>query len=272
MKNADLQSVLALLVSVVTIFLIVSYVASNVTEALAAVFNWRSNCLLRAIKNLLKDVTFNGLARDIYNNPKVNPFLSHTVAREAELKIKPRSIDPFVFAEALIEAVGLIDSETGQLAQNPQHAIRDNISNDELKVFITSLLKKSNSNLDLLRTFVADWYSRAADEMVLAYQHRTQLTSFLVGFALAVLLDLEPIPLGDLTSAGVTPRAGVNVVAIVSSLFEWLVVGMSTLFGARSWYSVLQWAMGESSNARGKGADTPQVPGSGGPGGLTNSP
>jgi hypothetical protein len=270
----DLQSVLGLLVSVVTTFLTVSYVASNATEALGSLLHWRSNLLLRAVKNLLKDPTFNGLARDIYNNPKVNPGLPRTVTREAELKAKPRYIDPLVFAEALLEAGKLIDPDTGQLTPNPQEAIRLNIPNDELQNLAASLLKRSNYNLDVMRGHIADWYSRATNEMVVTYQHRTQLMSFIIGFALAALLDLEPIPIGNLPSAGAaaTPAAPVNMVEVMTSVFQWLVVGLSTLFGAQFWYSVLLWATGKTGNGGGKGTDQSTGPGASPGGGSAPAP
>ena len=48
----------------------------------------------------------------------------------------------------------------------------------------------------------------------------------------AAALDLQPLPIGEATLVGKIPY-GIKI-------FQWTIVGLSTLFGAAFWYRLLQ--------------------------------
>jgi hypothetical protein len=276
LSDADLQAVLGLLVSIVTTFLTVSYVVSCTTEGLGSLLRWRQKLLLRGIKDMLDDPKFEHLARDIYIDSRVNPRLKagDTVFSESQLNAMPASIEPMVFADALMRASGLADPETGALKsldamKGAVTAADSKIRSREIRRLALILINRVRAPAEVQR-HLADWFVQAMAEMTIAYRHRTQLSNFITGFFLAAVLDLEPIPLGTGPLAGAATAAGagtVSTMAILTSVFEWLVVAMSTLFGAQFWFSMLKKVTGQSTDGtKGAGAQgTVQSPSGGGP-------
>jgi hypothetical protein len=280
----DLQAVVGMFVSIVTTFLTVSYVTSNATEALGALFKWRAKMLLADVKKLLKDPKFDGLAKELYLNAAVNPHLSleddKPIISESQLKALPASIDPLVFADALMEETGLaqvIDAARKDPAKIPTlqrdlfAAVDAKVPNEPLKKLAKMMIRDHDP--DLIGPVLAAWYSRAMTEVSETYRRRTQLTSFLFGFLLAAVLDLEPIPLeftraADAAAAVAGPP---GMLGMVTAVFEWVIVASSTLFGSEFWYRTLQWATGKTGNGKGT-IPNPAAGGGTTPGGQTLAP
>jgi hypothetical protein len=280
----DLQAVVGMFVSIMTTFLTVSYLTSNATEALGGLFKWRAKMLLAAVKKLLKDPKFDGLAKELYLNPAVNPHLSleddKPIISESQLNALPAFIDPLVFADALMEETGLaqvIDAARKAPANIPTlqrdlfAAVDAKIPNEPLKKLAKIMIRDHAA--DLIRPVLAAWYSRAMTEVSEAYRRRTQLTSFLFGFLMAAVLDLEPIPLeftraADAAAAAASPP---SILGMVTAVFEWVIVASSTLFGAEFWYRTLQWATGKTGNGKGT-IPNPAAGGGTTPGGTEGGP
>jgi hypothetical protein len=264
----DLQAGFGLFVGILTTFMTVSYVASNTTEALGSILRWRENFLLAAVKDLLKDPTFQGLAKEIYINPLVNPRLNleGAIISEAQLKVKPASINPEVFALALMQTIHLFEPDSDQPFKTREQmidAVTGNIQSEYLRKVVKALINNAPRNatpeqlFEIVRDAIAKWYLYATEQVTEVYRRRTQMSNLAVGFLLAAMLDLQPIPLaiahGDAIPSGATEF---NLAAILTPVFEWLVVALSTPFGAEFWYHILQWATRENSD-KGNGAAKP---------------
>jgi hypothetical protein len=78
--------------------------------------------------------------------------------------------------------------------------------------------------------------------------------NFVIGFGIAAVLDLRPIPVGGLLTLtdGASGHGGqvAQAVPLLANLFEWTVVAASTLFGAQVWFNLLRFAV-----SRGAGKD-----------------
>jgi hypothetical protein len=88
---------------------------------------------------------------------------------------------------------------------------------------------------DLLIAMIKEtgnWFSFSQVLASAKYMSRMRMANFAIGFVLAAVLDLQPIPTGGSTLAGKLPY-GV-------AAFQWLIVGASTLLGASFWFEILK--------------------------------
>jgi hypothetical protein len=100
------STVLDLAIGLIFTFLMISLVASAVTEGLASMLSWRANTLLQGVKDLLNDHQFNGLALAVYNHDLVNPRFNGSATSEKQLTAGSRILryqDTFQGAKALPE-------------------------------------------------------------------------------------------------------------------------------------------------------------------------
>lgn len=248
----SLPDLLSAVLQIVATILIVSYISSAVTDAFAMVFGWSANMLITGVKELLNDQAFNGLARAIYNNARVNPRGSGDAKSEAELRFRPSYIDPNQFAEALIDSVGLRQKSVEEM----ETAIKNNIPSEQLKKLALSMVDRNGADLVRLRDEIAAWFNIGMAQVRNSYRHRTQLSTFLVALALSALLDLQPLAFGSKSD-------GANdFFAYARTFFEWVTVALSTLFGAPFWYGLLEPFIGK------KPPPPPPPPSASAPGGA----
>jgi hypothetical protein len=231
----NLPDLLSAVLQIVATFLIVSYISSAVTDAFAMVFGWSASMLINGVKELLNDQAFNGLARAIYNDARVNPRGSGDARSEAELRFKPSYIDPNQFAEALIDSVGLRQKSV----EDMETAIKNNIPSEQLRKLALSMVHRKGTDLDSIRKEIAAWFDIGMTHVSNSYRHRTQLSTFLVALALAALLDLQPLAFGSKSDGANDPFA------YARTFSEWVIVALSTLFGAPFWYSLLESFLGK---------------------------
>jgi hypothetical protein len=82
---------------------------------------------------------------------------------------------------------------------------------------------------------IAGWFTYSQLFSREDYRRRTRWVTVLFAFAIAVALDLQPLPIGGESLAGKVPY-GVSVL-------QWALVGLSALFGASAWYTFVQWLL-----------------------------
>jgi hypothetical protein len=79
------STVLDVAVGLIFTFLAISLAVSAIVESIASVLKWRSSTLLEAVKELLNDSSFSGLALNIYNHALVGPLYRTAVASDHSL-------------------------------------------------------------------------------------------------------------------------------------------------------------------------------------------
>jgi hypothetical protein len=217
---------------VVATFLIVSYVASAATEGLSSAFRIRPRALLRSIRRLLNE-THNSapLTLAIYNNYLFNPTQTEQATSLSALRSLPPAVDKLTFARALMEAAGLTGSDRDAMITQ----VRARVVDRELQTLAIQLIERHSDDIrrNDLRTMqldIANWFERSTYSLDNDYRRLTQASNFVIGLALAVLLGLNPLP------ATVAARAPSPLAA---KIIGFLIVAISTLFGAPFWFAVL---------------------------------
>jgi len=266
------STILDLATGLIFTFLVISLIASAVTEGVASALSWRAKTLLQGVKDLLNDQQFTGLALDIYNHDLVNPRSNGLATSAGKLTAKPSYIEPTQFAAALIDVVGLVPG--GNVAALQQQ-IGAKIKDQQLKTMLTGFVDRTAGDIDRVRDDVASWFDNSMDRVAGAYKRKTQLYSFFIALAVAIALNVDTITIAtalwrqpmlvkqlptlsdgmkptdgydDLRKSGLPFGWGTAETDIGSSpnwrwpyaLLGWLITAAATLFGAPFWFDTLQ--------------------------------
>jgi hypothetical protein len=285
---SSLTDLLTVVLNALFIFATVSYVSSAITDGLAGLLRRREALLAWGVARLLGDKRFDGLALEVYNHPQVNPLCSGAARNKAELGFLPTWIDPTAFATALLEVLHVIPSaptaiekisaltvdatvpEATRIENAIANATRRIEAEGELESkartlirLVTNLIRCCEGRPDLLIQSIAQWFETTMRSVTEHYRKEIKLWTFVIGFVIAALLDLQPIPVGGLlalTRATAPEPAGAQVaqaVPMLANLLEWGLVASSTLFGAQFWYAMIKQMMAL------RGGQPPPTPASG---------
>ena len=250
-------------------------VVTTLQEALAATFRLRASMLQDAIKLMLNDPGFDGMARVLYAHPLVNPRAGAPdpgARLPASLRLTPRPsyIEPANFAIALVDAIrGKQGSLEADIAA---------VSDPHLRRTLHTLYLQAGGDLPRFQAALAGWFETAMERLSGVYKRRQLLISFLVSLLLTILFNIDSIHLfqtlwqhpamaahittvPDGLDADVMAQLWVLPIGwqafppVLNADFAlqasgWLVTASTTLFGAPFWFDILQRAI----NLRGTGA------------------
>ncbi len=265
------STVLELAFGLIFTFLVISLIASSMTEALASALSWRANTLLEGVKDLLNDQQFSGLALSIYNHGLVNARASGAADSEAQLTSKPSYIEPKQFASALIDVTGL---SSGGTVQALQARINTAIKNPQLNTMLNGMVERAGGDVNRIRDDIASWFDNGMDRVAGDYKRRTQFWSFVIGLSLAIALNVDALKVTEALweqpmiikglsppTAGQTAQQALEQLQNlrlpfgwdknamnyfltgsnwIYAIVGWLISGIATLFGAPFWFDTLQ--------------------------------
>lgn len=261
------STVLDMAVGLMFTFLGVSLAVSAIVEALASWRNWRAATLLNAVKWLLNDPTFEGLALKVYNHALVNPLAPGTAVRQPDRKNAPSYIDPGQFADALLQV-----TNTASGAPQAISSAIDLIQDEQLKHLFRGIYDRTAGNVTRMRAEVAAWFDNAMDRIGGSYKRRTQLWTLALAFGVAVAGNIDTLAIGRAlwqqpmlarTIAATTDQTSRDLVLGLGQLqlpvgwtcerfarlggltglemlLGWLITAFATLFGAPFWFDALQ--------------------------------
>lgn len=249
-------------------------VVTTLQEALAASFHLRAGMLQDAIRGMLNDPRFDGMARALYAHPLVNPRAGATdPSAPLPARLRPSYIEPANFAIALVDAIRTIDASHGSLEADIA-AVPD----PQLRRTLHILYQQAGGDLQRFQAALAGWFDTAMERLSGVYKRRQLLISFLVSLLLAILSNIDSIHLFQ--TLWQQPAMAAHITAVPDGLDAdvmaqlwvlpigwqdfppvldgdfalqvsgWLITASTTLFGAPFWFDILQRAI----NLRGTGA------------------
>lgn len=263
------SGVLEVGIGLIFTFLTVSLVCGQVTETIATILSWRATTLMDGIKKLVNDPSGTGLALQLYNTSLVHPRGEGTATSTNDVKEPPSYVDPKHFAQALLDAVA-----KGQTTMDGVKAAVANVKDAQLKQMLTTLITHAGDSLDKLRDHVAAWFDASMNRVSGDYKRRTQVWCFFIGFAIAVLLNIDTLhvacvlwlnpSLAKAVGSAAIPTAQqaltqmnqlglpigwtadriavwqtCDIVAWTGVAIGWAITAASTLFGTSFWYDTL---------------------------------
>jgi hypothetical protein len=256
--------VLEVAIGLVFCYASVALMVSSITEAISSAVRLRAKSLLIGVKQILNDQQFTGLARDVYNHALVSPHDDGKARDQSGLKNMPAYIPSAHFAIALVDSLQSIPGDAAELRDGIGR-----ISDPQLRQLLQGMYSRSEGEIGRLQQQLADWFDNGMDRLSGMYKRQTQVISFLVALAIAVLFNIDSVHLlsglwihPTLAAALSNPAdtqafaatldqlqalpvgwAGrqLNTPAQVATMILGLIItASSALFGAPFWFDLLQ--------------------------------
>lgn len=263
------STILDVAVGIIFTFLTVSLICGLLTETWATIRSWRAKTLLAGVQQLVNDPNFTGLAKALYQHALVSPRDSGTAQKPDQLKNRPSYIDPFHFADAMLDNLKVAAGTADQMKQAIKSS--DLVKGDnQMTTMLTGMADRAGGDLTKLRSSIAAWFDAGMDRVSGTYKRWTQLFCFMIGLAIAIALNVDTLqvaaalwqqpqithaiqttmaptdafkgmialdlPIGWHTG-DLRPRAG--VIGWLGRILGWTITGLSTLFGATFWFDAL---------------------------------
>jgi hypothetical protein len=256
--------VLEVAIGLVFCYAAVALMVSSITEAISSALKLRAKALLIGVKQLLNDQQFTGLARDVYNHALVSPRDDGKARDQSSLKNMPAYILSVHFAVALVDSLQSIPGDVTELRNDIAR-----VSDPQLRQLLQGMYSRSEGEIGRLQQQLADWFDNGMDRLSGMYKRQTQIISFLVALAIAVLLNIDSVHLlsglwmRPTLAAALSSPANTQAFAATLDQLQALPVGWagrqldtptqvatmalgliitasSALFGAPFWFDLLQ--------------------------------
>jgi len=202
------SEILDVAIGVALVFLMMSFLATAVREAIESVVKARAVFLERGIRQLLDDPDGTGLARAFYEHPLIFSLFPGEFDPK-DRRIFGRALPSYVparnFADTLIDLAirGPVKSEYAimQTAAVPTvAALRANVGRLRSPMLIRAVLTAmdhAGDDISLVRENIQHWFDSGMDRVSGQYKRRTHLWLFLIGVVLAAGLNVNAIAITD---------------------------------------------------------------------------
>ncbi len=202
------SEILDVAIGVALVFLMMSFLATAIREAIESVVKARAVFLERGIRQLLDDPDGTGLARAFYEHPLIfSLFPGEFDPKDRRLfgRALPSYVPARNFADTLIDLAirGPVKSEYAimQTAAVPTvAALRASVGrlrSPQLIRAVLTAMDHAGDDLSLVRENIQHWFDSGMDRVSGQYKRRTHLWLFLIGLVLAAGLNVNAITITD---------------------------------------------------------------------------
>jgi hypothetical protein len=188
------SNILDVAIGLVSLFLLLSLMATAVNELIETVIRQRAKNLEKGIIELVGSRHAGTFVSDIYNHGLINS-LFHGNYGSTPTKDLPSYIPSRNFALAMID-----------LTKNPP---TDAVLPDNIRTALETLRATAAGDADKLQKSVEDWYNSAMDRVSGWYKRRSQYFVFFIGLALAGIANADCIDYAKRLSSDASLRQSV---------------------------------------------------------------
>ena len=243
---------------------------STITEAIASGRKWRSKALFGALKALLNDSGFSGLALKVFNHALVSPLGSGNAVAGKQPTALPSYVPSTHFATALVDAIRSVPGDFERLKED-----FDKVADPQLRQALqgiyaqASLQARATERFEALQGGIAALFDNAMDRLSGEYKRKTQTWTFRIALIVALILNIDSLYLlrtlwshpsltASLTAPSGAPDVSVllaqlntlpvgwegrgytGVYDVVAGMIGILISGVTAVFGAPFWFDTLQ--------------------------------
>jgi len=207
--------ILEVAIGLVLVYLLASLAVTVANELIAQLLGLRARKLQQGLRRLLDGTTSgdgNSLAAKMLAHPLIAGFSSTTG------QYKPSYIPSRQFSLALLDLVapGLDPTAPDYWTQLRQAV--NSIQNEHVKVALRSLLDNSQQDVAAVRAAIEQWFDDAMDRVSGWYKRDVQKIVLVLGFVLAVLLNLDTLALAH--ALWTQPATRASVVAAAQQVMD----------------------------------------------------
>ncbi|MFT6164325.1 MAG: hypothetical protein ACJA1T_000334 [Zhongshania aliphaticivorans] len=174
-------------IGLVLIYLGLSLFVTIINEYIAQICSWRSKHLCASLEQLLSDQENPALAKILANNPGLKPFFDNDPSTQSSY------IDPNTLAHLLVGGLATM-AENGSAFKDISDVI-DKMNDSALKAQLQALARTAENNTAKLVHSVTDWVDRSLTMLGESYKKRLQISSFFIGLAAAMSLNIDTVTL-----------------------------------------------------------------------------
>lgn len=195
-------------IGLIFIFLLYSLLATTIQEIWSQITARRSKVLYKSIKYMLHD---SDLVTAFYGHPLIK-----SLARSSATKY-PSYIAADTFSRTMIQLLrgGSFDQTTPQieLIRRSLFAFAGNelvVGSQKYKMsqdtidYLRMIWVDCANDIDKFRTMLEQWYNNSMDRASGSYKRKSQVTSIIIGFALAGVFNIDTIAITKILSSNPT--------------------------------------------------------------------
>jgi hypothetical protein len=177
-------------------------ICSSIKEAIETVLKYRARFLYEGIAELLRDGNRSDLVDAFYRHPIINGLFRGDFDPR-RLRNLPSYIPARAFSIAVLDILNPAAGVPAGVAvpgavAEPQavaqlRATVMNVPNPAVRRAILPLIDAAGNDIDRVRRNIEDWYNGAMDRVSGWYKRRTQIIIAVVGFGIAVLMNVDAV-------------------------------------------------------------------------------
>jgi hypothetical protein len=198
------SEILDVAIGVALVFLMMSFLATAIREAIESVVKARAVYLERGIRQLLDDIDGNGIAQAFYEHPLIFSLYSGDYDAK-DRRFLGRALPSYVparnFADALIDLAirGPVKSEYAIMQTDvvPNVAtLRANVGrlrSPQLIRAVLTAMDHAGNDMNVVRQNIQTWFDSGMDRVSGQYKRHTHFWLFLIGLVLAAGLNVNAI-------------------------------------------------------------------------------
>jgi hypothetical protein len=203
--NISFDGIVDVGISLAVIYLMLSLLCTTLNEIAATVFSLRAKSLSVAVRKILEDD--GALLARFYDNGLIRGSIASSQNSSSERAGIPKPADHSSYLDSRTFAMALLGSlEPGRsiaLADDIKRLI-DAVPGDGtsplptgLKDVLNGALVTANGSIHSIRDHIAEWFDASMDRLSGSYKRQLRWLSFVVGFGVAVLLNVDSIAVGQ---------------------------------------------------------------------------
>jgi hypothetical protein len=183
------SDILDVALGMVFVYLLLSLICSAVKELIEQVMKHRPKDLENSLRELLADPDGTGLVQKIYNHGMVFGLFRGAYNPAGSKRNLPSYIPSRNFCLALLNVIAP-DSD-GSITSLRQSVAR--IDNQKVKAALQAMLNDAGEDVARFRSNLEGWFNSAMERASGWYKRRAQIVIFVLGFAAAILLNVNSI-------------------------------------------------------------------------------
>lgn len=209
------SQILETVIGVVFIYFLFCIICTAVREGIEAWLKTRAAYLEQGIRELLYDKEGNSLAKNLYEHPLIYNLFSEGYTKKEDRiggfirgKNLPSYIPSKNFALALMDlaARGPIkqnnpdekDTTTNIITlENIRRNIASNVTNLEVQRVLLTAIDTAQGDINKAQENIEKWFDSTMERVSGWYKRSTQLIIFLIGFTLAVAMNVDTIAVAN---------------------------------------------------------------------------
>jgi hypothetical protein len=183
------SDILDVALGMVFVYLLLSLICSAVKELIEQMMKHRARDLENSLRELLADPDGTGLVQKLYNHGMIFGLFKGSYRPAGSKRNLPSYIPSHNFCLAMLNIIA--PDGDGSLASLRQSVAR--IDNQRVKAALVAMLNDAGDDLARFRNNVESWFNSAMERASGWYKRRAQIVIFVLGFAAAILLNVNSI-------------------------------------------------------------------------------